>query len=152
MDVRIQQDAFQPPKNHFGESKFKEYFLVKWSFNFCLHDDLNDLISTHMNDKWLSNTKSAHQTTPGVQNSKNDIWCHQRSLTSVDLGKVAITVQIMDVTSQHLSMWISPVEIPKFASYMRRNATERKLRLTWPWKSGHRFGYRTWYENTIFIN
>ena len=43
----------------------------------------------------------------------------------------------MGVTSQHLFMSISAAKIPKFASFRRWNGTERKFRLTWPWKSGH---------------
>ena len=59
-------------------------------------------------------------------------------MTSDDLGKVTVSVRTTDITSQHLSMSISPANIPKFASFKRWNGTERKFRLTWPGKSGHR--------------
>ena len=46
-------------------------------------------------------------------------------MSSVDLGKVTMSVKIMDLTSQHPLMCILRVKMPKFASYRRQNATER---------------------------
>ena len=63
---------------------------------------------------------------------------HWPLMTSADLGTVTMSAYTMDVISQHLSMSISPAKIPKTASFRRWNGTERKFRLTWPWKSGHR--------------
>ena len=63
---------------------------------------------------------------------------HRPLMTSVDLGKITMSVLTVDVASQHLSMSISPAKIPKFASFRRWNATELKFCLIWPWKSGHR--------------
>ena len=129
-----------------GGQNSKKSFSLKWSFFFSLFYDPKDPISTHMNDKRTPNPKSAHQTTPGGTKPRkmtyDVIKGHWPLMTSVDLGKVTMLVQTMDVTSQHPSMPISPAKIPKFASFRHWNGTERKFRLTWPWKSGHRHGWR----------
>ena len=44
---------------------------------------------------------------------------HLPLMTSVDLGKVTMSAYTMDVTSQHLSMSISPAKIPKITSFRR---------------------------------
>ena len=67
--------------------------------------DLNDQISTHVNDKRMQKSKSAHQNhRRGHQNSKNDIWRYRRSLTLDILSvprkghDIIISVQTMDIT------------------------------------------------------
>ena len=72
----------------------------------------NDPISTHMNGKRMPHWTSAHQINPGGTKTRkmayDVIKGHWPLMTSVDLGKVTVSVQTMDVTSQHLSMSISP--------------------------------------------
>ena len=56
--------------------------------------DLNDRISTHVNDKRMQKSKSAHQiTVEGIKTRKmtyDVIEGHWRWMTSVYLGKVTI--------------------------------------------------------------
>ena len=89
-----------------------------------------------------TNSQSAQQITPGgtktTKMAYEVIKGHWPLMTSDDLGKVTVSVRTTDITSQHLSMSISPANIPKFTSFKRWNGTERKFRLTWPRKSGHR--------------
>ena len=95
---------------------------------------------------WMTNGRQMHnQRTKlplGAQKTRKMAYevtkGHWPLMTSDDLGKVTVSVRTMDITSQHLSMSISPANIPKFASFKRWNGTERKFRLTWPRKSGHR--------------
>ena len=111
--------------------------------------DLNDRISTHVNDKRMQKSKSAHQITVGCIKTRkmtyDVIEGHCRWMTSVYLGKVTISlyqrkrwmslrdVHIHDDMYNILSMCISPAKNKKqknakFASYRRWNAMERKFR------------------------
>ena len=58
--------------------------------------DLNDRISTHVNDKRMQKSKSAHQiTVGGIKTRKmayDVIEGHWRWMTSVYLGKVTISL------------------------------------------------------------
>ena len=58
--------------------------------------DLNDRISTHVNDKRMQKSKSAHQITVGSIKTRkmayNVIEGHWRWMTSVYLGKVTISL------------------------------------------------------------
>ena len=86
----------------------------------------------------MSLVKRAPGGTKTTKRAYEVIKGHWPLMTSDDLGKVTVSVRTTDITSQHLSMSISPANIPKFTSFKRWNGTERKFRLTWPRKSGHR--------------
>ena len=77
----------------------------------------------------------------GHKNPKNELWRHQRSLTSDDLGwprnghNVSVNHGCHLATPIHVHI---TSKIPKFASFRRWNGTERTFRLTCPWRLGHR--------------
>ena len=64
------------PNNHFGGKQMVIFFGVFY--------DPNDPIATHMNDKRMLNSKSAHQITPGTKKSKPEKW-HMMSSKDIDL-------------------------------------------------------------------
>ena len=65
------------PNNHVGDKQMVIFFGVFY--------DPNDPIATHMNDKRMLNSKSAHQITPGTkQKSKPEKW-HMMSSKDIDL-------------------------------------------------------------------
>ena len=60
--------CFSVPTNHLGGgSKTK---ILKMLFFFGVFYDPDDPISTHMNDKWIPNSKSAHQSIFGPGDTK----------------------------------------------------------------------------------
>ena len=141
--IRNTMRCLSTPYDPFFFAKIQESkFPLKLSFFFWVFYGSSNHLSTHMSGKRIPNSKSTCQITPGGTKTRkmtyDVIKGHWPLMTSVDLGKVTMSVLTMDVTSQHLFMSISPANIPKFASFRRWNGTERKFRLTWPWKSGHR--------------
>ena len=70
--------------------------MVKIVIFFGVFYDPNDPIPTHMNDKRVSNSKSAHQITPGDTKTRKMTYDlikgHWPLMTSVDLGKVTMSV------------------------------------------------------------
>ena len=61
------------PYEQFWGSKTKN---LKNVFFFGVFYDRNDPFSTHMNDKWMPNSKSAHQITPvntKIRKMTNDV-------------------------------------------------------------------------------
>ena len=65
--------CFSVPTNNFGGQKQKN---LKNVFFFGVFYDRDDPFSTHMNDKWMPNSKSAHQITPvntKIRKMTNDV-------------------------------------------------------------------------------
>ena len=126
--------------DHFGV-KLKK---VKIAIFLCGIYDPNDPISTQINDKRMQNSKSAQQVIPGSTNSRKMTYLCITSSKVIDLGwswkdhNVNVNHRCHLATPIHVQLFISPTKIPKFASFRRWNGTERKFRLTCPWKSGHR--------------
>ena len=113
---RIQCGVFHPLLTTLKAKINKFIFGLKMVNYLEVYCDFRGLISTHINGKWMQNTKSAHQiTVGGHQNSKivyDVIKGNCRRLTSVYLGKVTMSVQTMDVTPSQLSMCISAAKMP----------------------------------------
>ena len=117
--------------------------------------DLNDRISTHVNDKRMQKSKSAHQNhRRGHQNSKNDIWRYRRLLTLDDLSvprkghDIIISVQTMDITPRRAHpQWHAqrPIDVhitSKKKTHKKTPSSQvtgvetlwTQISLTWPWK------------------
>ena len=98
--------------------------------------DLNGRISTHVNDKRMQKSKSAHQNhRRGHQNSKNDIWRYRRSLTLDDLSvprkghDIIISVQTMDITPRRAHpRWHAQRPIDVHITSKKKNTKKRQVR------------------------
>ena len=117
--------CFSAPTNHFGVKNKKSL-----KNNFSLGYFMTPMALFRHIFIWMTNgCRIQNQRTKlpvGTQKSEmtyDVIKGHWPLMTSVDLGMVTMSVYTMGVTSQHLSMSISPAKIPKFASFRRWNGT-----------------------------
>ena len=138
MVLRIQCDAFKPHSTILG----LKIILSKNSYFSLKYIMAPTTLFWHIgmeNGCQLQN-QSNH---PEVTKTRiNNLWRHHRSFTPDDLGwprkgnNVGVNHGCHLATPIHVLITSKNTELRKFQAYW--NGTERKFRLTWPWKSGHR--------------